>query len=168
MSESLITRLLVPKDIDAWKQLRLEMLDKHPEAYGASYDEEKNRSEEDWHKNIMGTKILGGWVGSELVASVALYHWAQIKTSHKAVIWGVYTKPKFRRNHICYELMKKQILMLDSQIKILQLCCNASNSAAYEFYLKFGFQTYGTEQKALKVGDVYYDEHLMFLELNES
>ncbi|WP_430702177.1 GNAT family N-acetyltransferase [Mesorhizobium captivum] len=36
-----------------------------------------------------------------------------------------------------------------------------SNNAAVRLYTRLGFKEYGLEQRALKVGDRYYDEVLM-------
>ena len=33
------------------------------------------------------------------------------------------------------------------------------------FYQKQGFKIYGTEPRALKIGDTFFDEHLMILDL---
>jgi RimJ/RimL family protein N-acetyltransferase len=40
--------------------------------------------------------------------------------------------------------------------------------AAIRTYRKFGFETYGTEPRALKVGSEYVDEHLMILRVEQA
>jgi RimJ/RimL family protein N-acetyltransferase len=41
----------------------------------------------------------------------------------------------------------------------------ASNAAACRLYRAAGFEQYGLERRALKIGDTYYDEALMALSL---
>ena len=43
----------------------------------------------------------------------------------------------------------------------------ASNAAAYRLYSAAGFEQYGLERRALKIGDAYFDEVLMALALRE-
>ncbi len=44
----------------------------------------------------------------------------------------------------------------------------AGNAPAQCLYKRMGFQVYGTERRALKVGDRFYDEELMALDLDQS
>ena len=39
-------------DWEAWRDARLEAARLHPEAFGASFEEEKERSEEDWRRAL--------------------------------------------------------------------------------------------------------------------
>jgi len=52
--------------------------------------------------------------------------------------------------------------------KALQVHCNVvtSNDRARRLYERHGFSVYGTEPRALKVGDRFYDEHLMICRLD--
>jgi len=57
----------------------------------------------------------------------------------------------------------------DAKSKVLQLhlTCVTSNQGAIQFYQKHGFKIYGTEPRALKIGNIFFDEHLMVLDLSE-
>ena len=46
----------------------------------------------------------------------------------------------------------------------LHLTVVTHNRAAVKLYEKNGFRIYGTEPRSLKIGDNFYDEHLMVLE----
>jgi RimJ/RimL family protein N-acetyltransferase len=52
-------------------------------------------------------------------------------------------------------------------VEELSLTVVASNTAAYRLYIAAGFERYGLERRALKVGHEYYDEVLMALTLRE-
>ncbi len=47
----------------------------------------------------------------------------------------------------------------------LHLTCVTSNLGAVALYQKHGFKIYGTEPNALKIGDTFFDEYLMTLDL---
>ena len=56
----------------------------------------------------------------------------------------------------------------DSSLEQIQLAVAAGQNAAARLYREFGFETYGTEPNALKVGTKYIDEDHMFLRIEES
>ena len=47
----------------------------------------------------------------------------------------------------------------------LMLCVNAENLPAKRLYASHGFQTFGLEPRAMKVGDCFYDEEHMCKQL---
>ena len=47
----------------------------------------------------------------------------------------------------------------------INLCVVSDNIKAKKLYKSFGFLTYGTEQKAMKIDNRYLDEYLMVLYL---
>jgi hypothetical protein len=49
----------------------------------------------------------------------------------------------------------------------IHLCVNAENERARALYRSLGFKAYGVEPRALRVGDVYFDEEHMVLRLDE-
>jgi ribosomal protein S18 acetylase RimI-like enzyme len=53
----------------------------------------------------------------------------------------------------------------DSSLEQILLAVATSQEAAMRLYRSFGFETYGTEPRALKVGSTYIDEDHMILRL---
>jgi ribosomal protein S18 acetylase RimI-like enzyme len=51
----------------------------------------------------------------------------------------------------------------DRSLEQILLAAETRNEAAKQLYRKFGFQTFGTEPNALKVGTEYADEEHMIL-----
>jgi RimJ/RimL family protein N-acetyltransferase len=60
-----------------------------------------------------------------------------------------------------------QQVVAHARTVVEQVCLTvvASNVAARRLYSAAGFEEYGLERRALKVGDEYYDEVLMVLPL---
>ena len=50
-----------------------------------------------------------------------------------------------------------------TQVKQVHLSVVTTNAAAVRLYEQLGFRTYGTEPRSLRVGERYYDEHLMVM-----
>jgi RimJ/RimL family protein N-acetyltransferase len=51
---------------------------------------------------------------------------------------------------------------------VLQLFVTAGNAPAQRLYRRMGFVPYGTERRAIRIGDVFYDEELMAFDLDRS
>ena len=90
-----------------------------------------------------------------------------LKEKHKGRIYGVYVCSEFRRKGIGRALLANilEALWRDSTLEQILLAVTASQSAARELYRSFGFESYGTEPRALKVGSTYIDEDRMILRI---
>ena len=77
----------------------------------------------------------------------------------------MYTRPEYRGQGIASALIQTIISHPKSRVTQLHLTCVTTNLDAVAFYQKHGFKIYGTEPRALKIRDAFFDEHLMMLEL---
>jgi len=64
-------------------------------------------------------------------------------------------------------MLEAVILYAQSRVLQLHLTVVTTNLGAIKLYQKHGFKIYGTEPRALKIGDVFFDEHLMVLDLTK-
>lgn len=157
-------RILIQGDWETWKQFRLDALKNSPENFGSSYEEELNWPDSDFQNELIKSDIFGAFIGDALVSCAGFYILNSAKTKHRGVIWGIYTKPEYRKQGIAGALIQAIINHAISRVSQLHLKCVTSNLDAVRFYQKLGFKIYGTEPRALKIGDVFFDEHLMLLE----
>jgi ribosomal protein S18 acetylase RimI-like enzyme/2-polyprenyl-3-methyl-5-hydroxy-6-metoxy-1,4-benzoquinol methylase len=157
--------MLTQEDWEPWKLLRLEALKNSPESFGSSYEEEVNWPDLDFQNNLTNSDIFGVFVDNSLVSCAGFYSLNSAKTNHRGVIWGMYTRPECRGQGIASALIQTIINHAKSHVTQLHLTCVTSNLGAVAFYQKQGFKIYGTEPRALKIGDTFFDEHLMILDL---
>lgn len=164
-------RMLTSVDAEVYRELRLQSLRLHPEAYLSSYESEKKLS-------IVTTRIrlepsennftLGAFDGEErLVGIVTFFRESRPKIDHKANIYSVYVDSDVRKQGVGRRLMVELIAWarLLPGLEILNLTVTSNNVAAKRLYESLGFICYGTEPKAMKLGDEYLDEDLMILML---
>ncbi|MEK3696330.1 GNAT family N-acetyltransferase [Paenibacillus sp. FSL H8-0259] len=164
-------RMLTSVDAEVYRELRLQSLRLHPEAYLSSYESEKKLS-------IVTTRIrlepsennftLGAFDGEErLVGIVTFFRESRPKIDHKANIYSVYVDSDVRKQGVGRRLMVELIARarLLPGLEILNLTVTSNNVAAKRLYESLGFICYGTEPKAMKLGDEYLDEALMILML---
>ncbi len=163
-------RPFTENDVEAYARLRLQGLRQNPEAFGSSYEEEKDRPVEELKPRIADQPekfTLGGWADGTLVGMVGFYRETRLKTHHKGIIWGMYVDSTMRGQGIGKQLMQAAITrarMIEGLVQI-HLTVVSTNASARRLYIGLGFELYGTEPRALKVGEQYYDEDLMVLKL---
>lgn len=163
-------RLLAPNDAQALAAIRLEALEQEPEAFGASLEEEKKKTLEEWQarldlSNQEESGYLGAFDAGEIIGMIGYYRHKGAKLRHKASIVSMYVKQSHRGTGVAGELMKAALLQLQTigDLDQVQLAVVTSNQAAVRFYEKMGFQPFGHEKRALKIGDKYVDETHMVL-----
>lgn len=157
-------RQLTQDDWQLWKTIRLESLKNAPEAFGSSYDEEKNQSDEDF-KSFANRTVFGAFIGSELIGCAGFYALRHNKMSHRGVLCSMYVRPEHRGHGIATRLVETVIDHAKSRVMQLHVTCVTTNPTALQLYQKHGFIIYGTKPRSLKIGDRFYDEHLMLLRL---
>lgn len=155
---------LTKEDWTAWKELRLEALRISPTGFGQTLEEALKRSDADFENDVDKGTIFAAVINDKLAGCIGFYSLTGVKTKHQGNIWGVYTRPEHRGKGIADAMIKVVIDHAKTRALQIHLSCDAGNHGAIALYQKNGFKIYGTEPRALKVGDEFIDLHLMVLE----
>lgn len=159
-------RRLLHGDAADYRDLRLDGLRRHPEAFGASWDDEAGQPLDWFAARLLGNCVFGAWLPGGVLAGVAgLSVPAAAKLRHKGALWGMYVVPEARGTGMAAALLRHVIGQAGGMVEEVLLTCTASNVAAENLYGRFGFERYGGEPRAVKVGDCYHDVVLMRLRL---
>jgi RimJ/RimL family protein N-acetyltransferase len=162
-------RRLDAHDVASYREIRLEGLKNHPEAFSSSWEDENGKPDAWWADRLETNTVFGGWIGSSPLLGVAgLRVHSAVKLRHKDMLWGMYVRPEARGTGLAASLVQRVIEEAQSFVEEICLTVVASNAAAHRVYLAAGFEQYGLERRALRVGDAYYDEVLMALPLRDA
>lgn len=154
---------LQEQDWELWKDIRLEALQLHPEAFGSSYEEESVWSDESFKEKLVKSDIFGAFLEGQLVGVSGFFIYDPQKLRHRGMLFTIYVKAEYRNQGIAGQLLATVIHHARS--RVLQLLCsvNTGNEKAIKLYKNHGFQIFGTEPRALKIGETFHDLHLMVL-----
>lgn len=158
-------RRLSTLDAVSYRDLRLDGLRAHPEAFSASWDEESGHSLT-WFEDRLAENVIfgaGPAQSSDLSGVIGFYVLNSPKQKHKGVLWGMFVRPNARGTGLGRSLVARVINHARQNVEEVRLTVVATNTAAVRLYESVGFERYGLERRALKVGDDYHDDVLMAL-----
>ena len=165
-------RLLTPDDAPEWWRLRLESLNTDPSAFSSSADDPQSLKMEDVRNRLRSNPeqffIVGGFENSQLQGMAGFFREGGAKSRHKGRIWGVYVTPAQRGQGVGRKLLEATLTRsaeIDGIEQIL-ISVTATQTDATALYRSLGFQSFGREPRALKIGAHYIDEEYMFLYQN--
>jgi ribosomal protein S18 acetylase RimI-like enzyme len=163
-------RPLTGADAAAFRAMRLQAIADSPSAVWPTHEEEAGLGPVENAARIEQTDlqvIFGAFIDSQLAGIAGLRREPLAQVRHKAVIWGVFIDPAYRREGLARALFAR-IASFAREAGVLQmhLCVNTENVRAHALYRSLGFTSCGVEPRAMRVGERYFDEERMVLRLD--
>jgi RimJ/RimL family protein N-acetyltransferase len=155
------------EDAPAYRDLRLEALRNHPEAFSADYEANLAKPMTFWTERLLNSPdntvmIYFAVRDQPLIGMCGITRTNSPKLQHSATIVGMYVRPDWRGLRIAERLVTACVDWARTQaVKIVKLAVVTTNTRAIRCYARCGFQVYGIEPKALFYDGVFYDELLM-------
>ncbi|MGH2397557.1 MAG: GNAT family N-acetyltransferase [bacterium] len=160
--------MLSINDRDEFHTLRLVGLESHPEAFATDDEDWRSAPQETIDAMLRqsgstGDRPIWGAFGPHLVGVVGLRREPRPSTRHKASLWGLYVDPNHRRKGVGKELLAELLRHAESMsgLEQIRLVVTADNAAAIALFDRFGFRSYGKEERARLVNGRYYDQVYM-------
>ncbi|HEY6768813.1 MAG TPA: GNAT family N-acetyltransferase [Candidatus Sulfotelmatobacter sp.] len=162
-------RFLTADDASAYRDIRLEALEREPEAFGSSPEEHHKLTLAEIATRLFpdpsNNFVVGAFAGGRLVATAGFYGVKGIKERHKGHIWGSLLAREQRGKGTAREMLR---MLLERAAAIegmeqITLAVGSNQSAAAKLYRSLGFKAFGCEHHALKIGEKYIDEEHMVL-----
>jgi ribosomal protein S18 acetylase RimI-like enzyme len=169
---AVLVRVLTEEDGEALWTLRLRALAGNPEAFGTTYDEAIEWGSVSTLRRLRDSNderfFLGAFIEDSLGGMVRFEREHGTKDRHKGGITSMYVAPEMRGRGVGKALMEEVIARARrlEELEQVRLGVVTTNTAAVALYQALGFTVYGTDPRTLKLGDRYWDEHLMVLDLH--
>jgi ribosomal protein S18 acetylase RimI-like enzyme len=156
-----VVRELVLEDTGELRELRLEALRLHPDAFGSAYEVEAVEPVSECAARIAKGGLFGGFVDGQLLgmAGFSVNNAAQLR--HKGTLGGMYVRESARGSGLAEAIANTVLEYAAEWVEQVLLTVAVHNHRAIRFYERVGFKAYATEPRALKVGSKYVDELLM-------
>jgi ribosomal protein S18 acetylase RimI-like enzyme len=164
-------RQFTQEDASEYWALRLRSLKECPEAFGASYEEEKDKPLSSIAQRLKesskltDSECIMGCFDEEhrLIGMVGLFREHREKLRHKATIYAMYVMPEARLKGVGKALVMEAINRAKKMkgLEQVNLGVVVTNVEARKLYRNCGFEVYGVEKNALKLYNKYLDEELM-------
>jgi RimJ/RimL family protein N-acetyltransferase len=164
-------RELRPSDLEAYKALRDHALAHHEAAFNSDAATEARRSAASYASRLGDEAnsgfALGAFRGDRLVGAVTLERDPRIKVRHIGHVIDTMVHSDEIGHGVGRALMGALVerASADPELQQLTLTVTAGNAAAERLYSRAGFVVFGTQPRAIRVGNRFLDKHHMVLNL---
>ena len=151
----------------------MEALETEPFAFGQAAEEHRVLSIETvrdrFRDTVGGNFTLGAFDDARLIGMMTFVRARGVKDRHKGHIYGVYVMASHRGKGVGAALLDALLkkAKLDASLEQIQLAVATVQMAARRLYRSRGFESFGIERNALKVGRDYVHEDHMILRISE-
>ncbi|MCX6832224.1 MAG: GNAT family N-acetyltransferase [candidate division Zixibacteria bacterium] len=160
-------RKLTADDAAAFREIRVEMCERHPEAFGQTSEEVTAMPDDkclEWWtpSDVFPEKfVLAAFEGDRIVGTAAFKREDSAKERHRGWIWSVYVRPEARGRRLSKQLMQQLIDEARKMegLEILSLVVALTQTSARTLYTALGFFTTGLILHGYKLPDGRYIDH---------
>ncbi len=165
---------LTPPHAAEYRAFMLRAYADTPEAFTATVAEREPLPLDFWTARVSDQPhptelVFGAFVDNRLVGVAGLRFAQRERTRHKATLFGMSVLRAFRGRGIARMLVEAVLAHARSTpgTCIVQLTASASNAPALRLYASCGFQPFGTEPFAIKVGEAFIAKVYMWCAVDQ-
>lgn len=154
-------RRLTVDDLNLFREIRAEALQKHPQTFGSPEEDEGGDAMVAAYRHWLSGTVLGAFGCGSLIGIAGFYVSADKRSQHRGHIFTVYVKENSRGNGVGDRLIKELLAHAEARVEQVHLAVVSTEVAAIKTYKRNGFEIYGTDPRVVCIGDAMYDYYLM-------
>ena len=169
---AVVVRMLNEEDVAAYRSVRLRALTEHPEAFSSTAEALQQQSDAEVAKRLKpaanGTQALfGAFANEALIGLAGFYRSDNSKLRHHADLIHMYVPPECHGQGVGRQLVEHVITHARQQpgLEALWLSVMVGNEPARRLYLRCAFVPVFIMPRYIKLGDRYYDNEWLRLDL---
>jgi ribosomal protein S18 acetylase RimI-like enzyme len=159
-------RRLTVDDLDCLREIRAEALQKYPQSFGSREEDQGSDAMVAAYRHWLSGTILGAFEGESLVGTAGFYVSPDKRSQHRGHIYTVYVREASRGKGVGDRLIKELLALAEARVEQVHLGVVLTATSAIKTYKRNGFEIYGTDSRAIRIGDVTYDKYLMVKKFN--
>jgi len=158
----MLVRKLTAEDASKFQAVRLDGLRSHPEAFGASYNDEARLPIKVVSQRLSAGAVFGGFMNNQTLQGViGVTKGHSEKVRHIATIWGMFVRPAARGTGLSSKLLTSAIDEASRDCRSIRLSVVSTNETARRLYQQACFVEWAIDSSALCVNGSFHDEVLM-------
>ncbi|MEZ4701585.1 MAG: GNAT family N-acetyltransferase [Rhodothermales bacterium] len=157
----------------AYRALMLEAYAAHPDAFTSTPEERAGLALSWWETRLAAgdgaaDRVFGAMDAGRIAGVAGLSFHRREKLRHKATLFGMYVRPAYRQQGLGRRLVEAVLdeARRHANLHHVLLTVSDTNAAAQQLYAACGFEPYGTEPRAIRVGDAFVGKVLMWCDLH--
>lgn len=154
-------RRLTVDDLDSFREIRAEAIQNYPQSFATPEEDEGGDAMIAAYRHWLSGDILGAFEHENLTGVAGFYVGPDKRAQHRGHIFTVYVKERCRGKGVGDRLIKELLALAEERVEQVHLAVVLTATAAIKTYRRNGFDIYGTDPRAIRIGDVAYDKYLM-------
>ncbi|MGA7810194.1 N-acetyltransferase family protein [Bradyrhizobium sp.] len=154
-------RRLTVDDLDVFREIREEALQKFPQSFYSLEEDQGGDATVAAYRHWLSGTILGAFACQTLIGIAGFYVSPDKRSQHRGHIYTVYVKEASRGQGVGDGLIKQLLALAAARVEQVHLAVLLTATDAIKTYKRNGFEVYGTDPRAVRIGDATYDKYLM-------
>jgi len=121
-----------------YRSIRLEALERSPEAFGSTLAAEEAQPLSWFQDRLASSMVFGAFHGPSLLGVAGFAIQQGQKREHKGILWGMYVRPAARSAGVGKLLVEAVCKHARNKVELIQLTVVQDNDAAQFLYAKVG------------------------------
>jgi ribosomal protein S18 acetylase RimI-like enzyme len=152
---------LTVDDLEVFRDIRGEALQMFPQTFHSLEEDQGGDAAVAAYRQWLSGTMLGAFARQNLVGIAGLYVSSDARSQHRGRIYTVYVREACRGKGVGDGLIKELLALAAVHVEQVHLDVLVNATDAIKTYKRNGFEIYGTDPRAVRVGDSTYDKYLM-------